>query len=85
MLFSVQMSNRNDQVLASKKESERCNHEFYFKPDMGMVCSLCGLVSEDAEHIYQFTWGQVIMDLPFPSINLWYNVLLSYCEHICMV
>lgn len=44
-------------VESNPKNGNGCDHNFFVKDDVGLVCDLCGLVEKDIETIFQFTWG----------------------------
>ncbi|MCO5587637.1 hypothetical protein L7F22_041586 [Adiantum nelumboides] len=63
MDFSLACMNEieNSRVEADNNKNDGCIHDFYKRDDMGLVCSKCGLIGQDAEYIFNFVWGEVIL------------------------
>ncbi|KAI5054223.1 hypothetical protein GOP47_0030884 [Adiantum capillus-veneris] len=51
---------KNSRVEADNSHNDGCTHDFYKRDDMGLVCSKCGLIGQDAEYIFNYVWGEVI-------------------------
>ncbi|CAN6313946.1 unnamed protein product [Urochloa humidicola] len=57
---SEQINQVNQSIVPIESKNEEtedaCNHDFQLKDDLGIVCSICGLIQQRIENIFEHSW-----------------------------